>query len=980
MGVGSSVYRVNSPLPTPHFHLPTSNPTTMKKILPILFCLISWGLSAQDFSVKGKIINDNGPAVEGAYVSLLYPWNEEVKSAVTDASGQFEFKKVEKGGYKVKSTFLGLQDFVKEITVNASLQLDPIQMKEGSLNLNEIEVKEKLPLAQQLGDTTQYNADAFKTLPDATAEQLLEKMPGVVVDGGKVQAQGEDVKQVLVDGKPFFGNDPTAALRNLPAEVIDKIQVFDQQSEQAQFSGFQDGETTKTINIITRPEMRNGQFGKVYAGYGYEDKYDSGGNVSLFDGVRRISIIGQSNNINIQNFSTDDLLGVTGGGGRKGRGGRGGRGGGRGGSRGGFGGGASSFLVSAQNGIAATNALGFNYSDQFGKNVELTGSYFFNLTDIDEEEDIERNYIDNLESNEIYTEENFSNTKNINHRINMRLEWKIDSMSTIYLRPRLSFQQNDGFSTTYGETNTVDQLLNRTDNAYESQLTGIDFSNSLTYRRRFNKRGRTASISIRNSYNDKKGDSELISDDYFLRNNIPITDTIDQQTDLLTKGWSVSTRLSYTEPLGERSQLSLDYRNSVRKDDSDKETYDYMEATDGYTSLNEQLSSVFENTYTTNQMGGGYRFNKGRDLNIMLRAFFQIADLDSDLTFPLEDQISRRYYSVLPMAMFRYRFSKMANIRFFYRSSTQSPSVEQLQNVVDNSNPLQLSIGNPELDQAVQHRLSFRYSKTNTDKANIFYFMVNTSFTDDYVGTATYLSRSDNPIFNDLQLSPGVQLTQPVNLDGYWNVRSFLTYGVPITAIKTNFNLDLSTNYVRTPGLLDDALNYSNNLTYGAGATFASNISEKVDFMISTRSSISDVNNTLETATDSRYWNQNTKLRLGWIFPGGIIFRSEIAHQYYSGLSEDFNDDYFLWTVGIGKKLFKNQRGEITLSVFDILNQNRRISRDVTDVYIENVQTNVLQRYAMLKFTYNFLNFNTGKKMPTREDEWEKIKRERGWK
>jgi len=952
----------------------------MNKFLPILILFFALNLSAQDIVIKGKVINEkDSKAVEGAYVSLLYPWNEEVKAAVTAADGTFEIKNIEKGGYNLKITFLGFENLTTELTLNTSTTLETFRLKEGSLNLSEIEVKETLPLAQQLGDTTQYNADAFKTLPDANAEQLLEKMPGVVVDGGKVQAQGEDVTQVLVDGKPFFGNDPTAALRNLPAEVISKIQVFDQQSEQAQFSGFADGETTKTINIITRPNMRNGQFGKIYGGYGYDNKYDAGGNMSLFDGKRRISLIGQSNNVNIQNFSTDDLLGVVSSG--RGRGGRGGRGGGgRGGSRGGFGGSTNSFLVNAQNGIATTNAAGINYSDQFGEKVEVTGSYFFNWSDVDEVENLKRTYLeDQTETSEIYTEDNFSNSKNINHRFNMRFEWKIDSANTLSIRPRLSFQHNDGFATTYGETNATETLLNRTDNEYQSNLNGIDFSNSLSYRHRFGKRGRTASLSVRTSYNDKNGDSQLYSEDYFLRGMTATEDTIDQVADLLSDGWSVSSRLSYTEPLSERSQLSLDYRNTVRQDKSDKETYDFADSEGSYDILNEQLSSVFTNTYTTNQMGGGYRYNKGRDLRIMVRAFFQIADLDSDLTFPLEDQISRRYYSVLPMAMLRYRFNKMSNIRFFYRSSTQSPSVEQLQNVVDNSNPLLLSVGNPGLDQSVEHRVNMRYSKTNTNKANVFYFMINGGYTKNYVGTATYLSRSDNPIFEDLEIVPGAQLTRPVNLNGYWNLRSFITYGVPIAPLKVNFSLDISANYTRTPGLLDDALNYSNNNTYGAGVTFASNISDKLDFTISTRSSISDVNNTLENATDSRYWSQNSKLRLGWILPLGIIFRSEISYQYYSGLSDGFNKDYFLWTAGIGKKLFKNQRGEITLSVFDLLNQNRRISRNITDVYIEDVQTNVLQRYAMLKFTYNFLNFNTGKKIPTPEDEWEKRKKERGW-
>ena len=337
-----------------------------------LFCSVS--LFSQSFSVSGKIVDaSTNESISAAHISLMHPWGDAYKTAVSNNDGTFEITGISKGGYKMQITYIGYTDFVSEITIsNQNINLGTLKLSEG-IELSEVEVTGKIPLAEQKGDTTQYNADAFKVMQDASAEELIEKMPGVVVQDGKVQAQGEDVKEVLVDGKPFFGNDPQAALKNLPAEVISKIQVYDQTSEQAAFTGFQDGETTKTINIITRPEMRNGQFGKVYAGYGYEDRYKGGGNGSFFNGDQRISIIGQSNNINQQNFSSEDLLDVTGSSRGRGRG-RGGRGGGgRGGSRGG--GSSRDFLVPQQGGIASTNAIGLNYSDQWGKKVEVSGSF-----------------------------------------------------------------------------------------------------------------------------------------------------------------------------------------------------------------------------------------------------------------------------------------------------------------------------------------------------------------------------------------------------------------------------------------------------------------------------------------------------------------------------------------------------------------------------------------------------------------------------
>lgn len=452
----------------------TSKPRkSMKLPLLLLFVFTSIQSFSQDLLITGKVIdNKSMETLSGAHVSLMHPWGEAYKTAVTNNEGRFELKGLSRGGYALQITFVGYATYETELTLNdKSIDLGNLVLSEG-MDLSEVEVTAKIPLAEQKGDTTQYNADAFKTLKDASAEELVEKMPGVVIQDGKIQAQGEDVKEVLVDGKPFFGNDPQAALKNLPAEVISKIQVYDQTSEQASFSGFQDGETSKTINIITRPEMRNGQFGKLYAGYGYEDKYQAGGNGSFFNGDQRISIIGQVNNINQQNFSSEDLLGVTGTSGRRGRGRRGGRGGGRGGRGGGS---SRDFLVQQQGGIAATNAMGINYSDQWGKKVEVSGSYFFNMSDIESEDISNLEYINAETLNEFYNETNTADTRNINHRFNMRIRYKIDSLNEISIRPRLSIQQNEGLSNTFGQTLMGSDLLSQTNNSYFSDLSGIDF-------------------------------------------------------------------------------------------------------------------------------------------------------------------------------------------------------------------------------------------------------------------------------------------------------------------------------------------------------------------------------------------------------------------------------------------------------------------------------------------------------------------------
>ncbi len=940
----------------------------------IVFLLSSsaYPLLAQSVTVAGVIVDQGNAPLPGAHVILEYFDRTVEKTQVTDISGSFTFKNVIPGNYTLKISFLGYKDFRKSVEVGyQAVDLGSLTVKESTIELTEVEVKEKIPMATQNSDTTEYNAEAFSTLPDASAEELISKMPGVVVDEGQVQAQGEDVKKVLVDGRPFFGNDPTAALRNLPAEVIDKIQIFDQQSDQAQFTGFDDGETTKTMNIVTRANMRNARFGKVYAGYGYEDKYQVGGNINIFDGNRRISLIGQSNNINIQNFATEDLLGVVGSSGRKGKGGFSGRGGRSGGGKGGggrpqgsskgggrMGGGgasASDFLVRARGGISTTHAFGINYSDKWGEKMDISGSYFLNNSTNESIEELNREFLDVEGISEIYGENSTDNATNFNHRLNFKWEYKIDSANSIIMRPRASWQMNDGFSNTIGGTDVGDSPINSTFTNFESDLTGLDFSNNLLYRHRFKKPKRSFSINLSGGYNNKRGESWLDSENnYFL--DATTSDTLDQFSNLTIKGWNAATNFMFTEPVGKNAMLMSNYRISYRQDDSDKMTYDYLIATQGYDQINDQLSNIFANDYITHQLGSGYNYRKD-DLTISARASVQWAKLNSDESYPEMYELSQSFFNILPNVMIRYNLAEQKNIRIFYRTNTRLPSIEQLQDVVDNSNPIQITLGNPNLDQSFQHSLFVKYSQTNPAKSTVFFAMLGGSVSDNYIGSATYLPNSDHPIFDDYDIEQGVQIRRPVNLDGYWNVRSFITYGIPLKALKSNINLNLTGNYARIPGQIDEELNHSGNTTLGLGVVLSSNVSDKLDFTISSRSNYNVVNNTLRTAQNDTYFNQRSKVRFNWIFGKNFIFRTEASHQYYGGYSDTFDQQFLLWNLSIGKKLFANQRGELALAVFDLLNQNQSYRRNVTDIYIEDTQTNTLQRYAMIKFTYNMRHF-----------------------
>ena len=930
----------------------------MKSLFSFLALFLTLSLGAQNYSIQGILTDaEQGAPLPGAHVMLINQENGLSRAQVSQNDGLFQFDFVKNGSYELKISFLGFEEISQTIQVQGqSVNLGTLKMGEDAIQLQTVQIIEQALPAMQNGDTTEINAQAYKTLPDANAEDLIAKMPTISLQNGKMQAQGEEVKQVLVDGKPFFGNDPKAALRSLPAEVVDKIQVFDQQSDQAQFTGFQDGETTKTINIITKSNMRAGQFGRVYAGIGEDNLkepgvlYQAGGQVNFFNKDQRISLVGMSNNINQQNFASEDLLGVMGSNSQRSWGHGRGHGGGE------------DFTVSQNGGITQTHAIGINYSDKWGKKIQFSGSYFFNYADNNQTQITNREFVNTGEFQEYYNEQSLNQSTNMNHRLSGRMEVELDSFNSLIFRPQASWQSNDGTSQLFGENNRGVALISETNNMYDAKLSALSANANLLWRHKFAKERRTFSANISGGYAPKRGESFLFSqNDYY--DPAPSSDTLNQFATLDANNLTAGANLDYTEPIGKNGMLMLSYRGNYQLDDSDRETYDFLESTQDYTSLNDQLSNIFSNDYLTHRLGAGYNWRKDKWM-LMARGYFQRADLHNEQAYPQVQTIERTFNNILPMAMIRYDKSRSDNFRLFYRAGTDLPDFEQMQNVLNNSNPLQLTVGNPNLVQSLQHRVFLRYSKTNTEKSTVLYVLLRGSVTDNYIGTSTYLASSDDPIFAQYDVTPGAQISIPENLDGYYNTSSMVTYGIPIKPLKLNLNVDLSGSYTRTPGKINNELNYANNTNGGLGLTLASNISDKVDFSISSRSSYNWATNTLRTDRNSNFLSQTAQLKFNWIIWKGITFRSDVTYQYFDGLSADFDPNYWLWNMAIGKKVFKNQRGEINISVFDLLKQNNSLSRTITETYTQDVQTNVLQRFVMVNFIYNLRNFGQAPEPP----------------
>ncbi len=909
-------------------------------------------------TIKG-ILTDSiqQTSLPGGHLVLTTSYNPDLNFAtVSEADGSFIFKNIPYGRYQLKMSFLGYGTTEKTVTVREPVvDLGNLLIAEKDELLSEIEIKGEVMQSELKGDTTIYNADAFKTNPDANAEDLIRKMPGVTVQNGQVQAQGEQVRRVLVDGKEFFGNDPNMALRNLPAEVIERVQVFDQLSEQSQFTGFDDGNTTKTINIITRSNSRQGQFGKVYTGYGSDGRYQMGGNINIFNGDSRLSLIGQSNNLNNQNFSTEDLLGVTGGGGggRRGGGGPAGGSGGRSWSGRGGGGSINDFMVGQQNGITQTHAFGMNYSDEWGSKMKITGSYFFNRSDNEARQLTNQVYFNN---DQLYRDSLYANSKNYNHRLNLRLEYKLDSFNSILITPRLSIQTNRGFSDLTSATSRLGNLVNNSENVALSFLEGFNFSNELLFRHRFKKAGRTFSASINTTINPQDGENELYAANRFFLNGMVDVDSINQNGALTQKGYTYGSRLNYTEPLGKNGSVQLNYDVNYQSTDSDKKTYNFVESTQAYTDLDSVLSNQFESVYVTQRAGASYRLRSGRNF-LMAALNYQWANLENQQQFPMQNQTDFQFTNLLPMAILSLRFNEQRNLRLFYRTSTNPPSISQLQNVVNNSNPLRISAGNPDLEQEYSHNLFMRYQSSNTDKSSTFFVLLGGGITNNNIANSVLIAERDTVILNDIQLRQGAQFTRPVNLDGAWNIRSFVTYGKPLSFIKTNLNFNLGLNISSIPGKLNSEISHTTNYGWSGGGTLSSNISEHGDFTLTSMPGYNIARNDLQPDLDQNYFSLSNQARLNLLTKSGWMIESALAHQFYDGLTGNFDQNFMILNMGIGKKMFKDQRGELKLTVFDLLKQNNSLQRNVTNAYLEDVQVNVLQRYFMLTFTYNLRHF-----------------------
>ncbi len=928
----------------------------MKRLLVALLSLtVASSALAQTSKVTATIIDaETKEGVIGAIIELVSTHNSNIRKHQTSGyGGKIEITGAAYGDYTATVSFIGYETYTTAVKIDkAATAMGTIELAVASTRIEAV-VKEVQSLrTSQNGDTVSYNAAAFKVAADADVEGLLKKMPGITITNGTVEAQGEEVKKIFVDGKEFFGEDVSTAINSLPAQAVDKVEVFNKLSDNAEFSGMDDGEGYKAINIITHSNMRQGQFGKFYAGYGYQTqtddvtshhKYMVGGNVNIFNNSSRLSVIGLLNNINQQNFSFEDILGVSGA--------TGGRGGG-------MGRGVGQYMVRPQNGVAKVGSIGVNYSDSWGENdkVKLTGSYFFNRTNTRNISRLERWYeapspIDTLE------QDGRSQTLNNNHRLNLRLDWRISANQSLMSRTGFSYQGNDPFSETngvqYGQSG-----YNIIKNGSDATSAAYNLREFLSYRAKLGKAGRTITVDAFVNWRDNSRSKT--------RSYSTLETLLDPETDeynpvlryVSSQAPTSSLRLegnfTYTEPVSKSSQISFQYRAALSDQNIEKTAYitgpDYV--TDGLVP-DASLSSDTDSRYITHRVGPGFRYSKNRN-TLVANLYYQYSTLDGGVR---DYDIKRSYNDFTYFLMGNFAINRENTIRLFVMSHTENPSVANLQDIYDVSNAQYLSKGNPDLNPAYSHRINFHYIRSNVEKGRTFMWMFSARFTQDYIGSSIYYNK---PIVVDGVEYKPLQYTTYANIDGYRSLRTHISYGFPINPIKCNLNVMGGVNYTRTPSLVDDLTNYASNIGYDAMVSLGSNISENIDFTLQWNGTYNDTENSLAKSGKNQYFNHTATGNLKWVFWKGMTLTLSASYNQYVGFTNNYNESYVLCNAYIGKKVFKNQRGEIMIGVNDMFNQNTSFTRTMSSGYTQNSWNSVVGRYYTVQFNYNLRHFNKG--------------------
>jgi len=897
----------------------------------LLFC--GYLAQAQNTgAISGKVINakDKKPVDFATIAIKSLKDSSVVASGQTNPDGSFSFKAIAAGKYRIYAAFLGLKTATKDVEVaKAAVNAGEIAMSDDGVDLKTVNVTATIPIVVKK-DTLEFDAKSIKVRENAVVEDLLQKVPGVeVAKDGSIKAQGETVTKVKVDGKEFFGNDPLLATKNLPADMVDKIQVIDELSEQAQFTGIDDGTRNKILNITTKNGMKHGYFGNSTVGYGSNDRYDASLNVNKFDDDRQISFIGQFNNVNKQNFGQGGGVGN-------------GFGGGGGGGRGGFGGGGGGNSGSGGGGITTTNAAGLNFADTYKDGTQFQASYFFNKSTADI---IQDSHIQNLFGG-ITTDvtQNLNNTTDrTNHRFNFMVDTKIDPSLSIKIQPNVTYTESDGSSITKYYRNYVTSI---TDGSQENTTTATTpaVTNNLLVRKSFKRRGRTLSLNVNTSINDNNGTNQNYRLDHITESGVKRDSLTNQLNNTSSHAINNTTRLVYTEPLNKTLSVEFNYQNGYSNSDSQRDVYNYNPLTLQFDLVDNTFSNIYNNRTLTNAAGFSFTTTEKKyNWNIGVAAQ-QTNRVNTNLTTGLKR--TQNFINITPSAQFRYNFSNRKRLFINYRGSTTQPSIDQIQPIPDNTNSQTRYVGNPELKPSFNNQLRINFNNFNIESGRFFFAGLNLTQTFNSIGNTV------------VPISGGLQQVSYINVNGVYAGNANATWSLPLMPerkltlnISGNGSYSRNVNFIAPNASTQLVKNVTNSYTISNGYKLVTNV-DKFDLTGGITGSYTNSTFSAQQSANTQYYTINPSFNVSYVFPANIRLAMDIDYFRNFGGGDLYNQEYTILNPYISRQFFKN-RATFKFSVNDALNQNTGISRTTSGTSITDLNYNVLKRYYMFSFTYS---------------------------
>ncbi len=915
-----------------------------------LFLAITPSVDAQEtYDVRGVVADSAGAGIDGAMiVALALPDSLLTKYALSNGNGSFTLSRVPAGEYLLQITMVGHQ------TVRQPFSITAADIDAGTINLAVLVVEmealvvsvDHVPFVNRR-DTLDYNARAFVTRPNATVEELLARLPGIEVDAdGTVRAQGEDVRNVLVDGKEFFGSDPTIATRNLPADAIERIQVYDKQSDMAEFTGIADGQEERTINLELREDARRGYFGQAVGGLGGglepvavieaqpngRTRYNESLNINRFSPTTQLALLGNANNVNEAGFAWGDFVNFSGG--ARGLGGGGNRGGG---GRGGGGQGGIQLGGGRNDGFTESMSLGLNGNHDFSDDRWIRSSYFYTGLDNVQQQTTQQQQLLGSSAAALQNAVADQSTANTTHRVNVNTQYAFSDGHDLRLRGNLSVGSSSMTSLQSSETTTFEGRVQNT-GVSSNLVDGNDLggSASLTWRKRLAENGRSLVAAATTNIQEPElyGDLETTTGIANRNGDLMMQDLF--QTQARTgRTLSLSQRLSLTQPVGVGGIFEVFGQRREVNEDQDNSVFDIGTGTPVF---NDFLSSGFERTYS--YLRGGFRFNKNtEDTRFVIGLQVQRSNLDGTI-LDRDEYIENGYTHVLPSADYRIQLDEAKTLNFRYTTSTREPSMTELQPFADNTNPIRTYIGNPNLTPEYSHSFNADYR-----------FFDQFSF----VNLFTYLRFSytnDDIVQSRVIDEQALQTVMPVNIDHSWSTNGGVTYGRPIRSVGARINLNYSFNYTRGVEILNELENNSRVLRNTIEASIDNRDKEIFDVRAGARYSFNDIQNTLNQDLNQVYLDRtfygNAMLHYG----AGWTFSTTLNYRLYDESVFGVGDRNVAMLQASISKLAMNNRVELELIGFDILDQNKGVAYTTGTSFIQERRTESLGQYIMLKVMY----------------------------